>query len=65
MTDAVVHRLEREIREECAFHATCDKPDHERYQRLMRRLDDVRVSIQRQDALRLEQLIEKLTGYRP
>jgi hypothetical protein len=65
VTDSLVHKLERDAREECAFHAACDRPDRETYERLMRRLNDIRLSIPRQDVLRLEQLIERLTGYRP
>lgn len=65
MTDPLAHKLEQEAREECAFHAACDKPDVEAYTRLKKRLDDIRLSIPRQEVLRLEQLIERLTGYRP
>lgn len=62
--DAVVHRLERLIRETTAFHSAVDRPDVDAYRSLMRELDAVRLSIQRQEALRLETLIERLTGYR-
>lgn len=65
MTDSVVHKFERELREDLSFHATCDKPDREQYDRWMRKLADIRMSIQRQDELKLQTLIERLTGCRP
>lgn len=63
MTDPRTFRLERHIREATAFHAKCDPPDPEVYRRLMAELDDARDGLPRADALRLESLIERLTGF--
>jgi len=54
--DALVHRLENEIRE------LTQQPDKSVRGYLLSKLDDIRLSIARQDALRLEILIDKLAG---
>lgn len=56
--DALVHRLESEIRQRAADIGR----DEQTRAALIRKLDDIRLSITRQDALRLEVLIERLTG---
>ena len=62
MTDAIAHRLERLIRELTSDRHDIDPPDHELRALLRRELDDVRLSMARADALRLEVLIDRLTG---
>lgn len=62
MTDAIAHRLERLVRELTADRHDIDPPDHELRALLRRELDDVRLSMLRADALRLEVLIDRLTG---
>ena len=62
MTDAVVHQLETTIREATATRHDVDKPDREMHAWLMSQLNRVRHSIQRQEVLRLEVLIERRTG---
>lgn len=64
MTDATVFRLERQIREACALRAACDPPDADAHAALMAALADVRARIPRDEALRLEVLIERVTGVR-
>lgn len=65
MTDAVVHRLEVSIREATCQRHDVDPPDVDAYRSLMAQLAAVRAAIQREDALRLETLIERRTGVRP
>jgi hypothetical protein len=62
VTDAVAHRLERLVRELTADRHDIDPPDHEMRALLRRELDDVRLSMARADSLRLEVLIDRLTG---
>lgn len=64
MTDSVVYRIEAEIREATAFRAACDRPDVDMHRHLLAVLDRERPNLQRQDALRLEALIERRTGVR-
>ncbi len=62
MTDAVAHRLERLIRELTSDRHDIDPPAHDLRALLWRELEDVRLSMARADALRLEVLIDRLTG---
>jgi hypothetical protein len=64
VTDAVAWKLEREILERMSHRSDCDPPAHDEYVSLMRRLEAQRLNLQRQDALRLETLIERRTGVR-
>lgn len=61
MTPAL-HAIEDDLREHTAFRAQCDPPDREAYARYMARLDAVREQSPRVDVLRVEMLIERLTG---
>jgi hypothetical protein len=62
MTDARLQYLIDDLREQTAFRAACDPPDHEAYTRFMARLDAVREQSPRADVWRVETLIERLTG---
>lgn len=64
MTDPIAHRLELLVREITAERHDVDPPDVELYRSLMASLDRDRLQLQRQDALRLEELIERRTGVR-
>jgi hypothetical protein len=64
MNDVATFRLERDIRESAAFLTDREADNAEVRLRLMRALAEVRDSIGRQDAVRLETLIERLTGGR-
>lgn len=64
MTDATVFRLEQQIRETCAFRVATDPPDADAHAHLMARLAAIRERIPRDEALRLEVLIERVTGVR-
>ncbi|MEN9807218.1 MAG: hypothetical protein RL756_1738 [Pseudomonadota bacterium] len=65
MADALVHRLEVDILDETA--SLDESPLHrdEVRARLMTALERIRLQISRQDALRLEMLIERRTKARP
>ncbi len=65
MTDVVVHRLEVTIREATCQRHDVDAPDVDAYRSLMAQLAAIRASILREDALRLEMLIERRTGVKP
>jgi hypothetical protein len=62
LMDALLLKLIEDLRECCAFRAHCDPPDHEAHARYMARLAAVRDTQPREAVLRLETLIEKLTG---
>lgn len=59
--DFFTHRLERDIRESTAFLAHNPTECAEVRAQLMAQLERVRLQIPRQEALRLEVLIERLT----
>lgn len=59
--DAITHRLERDIRESCAFLTHTAAECAEVRAQLLASLERVRLQIPRQEALRLEVLIERLT----
>lgn len=60
---ADLYRIECDLRECTAFRAACDPPDREAYRRFMARLDALRDQSTRADVLRIETLIERLTGF--
>lgn len=62
MTDAVVFWLERLIREACEDRLDSDPPNAGLREELMGKLNGVRSQIRRDDMMRLELLIERLTG---
>lgn len=62
MTDIRVHRLERQIRERAYDLTAGTERARDVRESLSAELDAVRPFIQRQDALRLEVLIDRLTG---
>jgi hypothetical protein len=59
--DAITHRLERDIRESTAFLSGNATECAEVRAQLMAQLERVRLQIPRQEGLRLEVLIERLT----
>jgi hypothetical protein len=61
MTDAVAHRVEREIREEAAFLTDNPRENAEARARMLASLERERINLRRDDAVRLETLIERLT----
>ena len=63
MTDATYYRVKREIDESTAFRHS-DRPDVDMHRHMLAVLDRERPNLQRQDALRLEALIERRTGVR-
>lgn len=62
MTDIRVHRLERMVRERAYDLTPGTERARDTRESLMAELDAVRPFIQRQDALRLEVLIDRLCG---
>lgn len=62
MTDSVVYRLERDIRDELALRAPCDPAASESAARLLRAICDVQGRIRADDALRLRTLVKRLSG---
>jgi len=64
MSDLLVHRLEIDIREDTAMLTDVPHENAQVRARLMAALERIRLQISRQDAVRLEVLIEKRTRCR-
>jgi len=61
MSDVLVHRLEVDIREDTAMLTDVPHENEQVRDRLMSALERIRLQISRQDAVRLEVLIDRRT----